>query len=75
MTAADLLRTNLIDGIVPEPEGGAHLDHEATIAALRETLKQALKELAFHSAKQIINERYAKFRNMGSAFVYTGTTV
>jgi acetyl-CoA carboxylase carboxyl transferase subunit alpha len=69
MTAADLLRTNLIDGIVPEPEGGAHLDHEATIAALRETLKQALKELSFHSAKQIISERYAKFRNMGSAFV------
>jgi acetyl-CoA carboxylase carboxyl transferase subunit alpha len=72
MTAEDLLKTNLIDGIVAEPPGGAHLDPEAAIAALRETLKQALKELAFQTSSQIIAERYAKFRAMGTAFVYEG---
>ena len=72
MTAEDLLKTKLIDGIVAEPPGGAHLDPEAAIAALRETLKQALKELAFQTASEIVSERYAKFRAMGSAFVYEG---
>ncbi len=45
MTASDLLDLKLIDGIVPEPEGGAHLDPEAAIKALRQTLKEALDEL------------------------------
>ena len=72
MTADDLLRVNLIDGIVAEPPGGAHLDPDAAIAALRETLKTALKELAFHSSSEIIKERYQKFRTMGTAFVIGG---
>ena len=69
LTADDLLRINIIDGIVAEPPGGAHLDHEVTIAALRVTLKQALKELSFRTAQEIISERYAKFRAMGTASV------
>jgi len=69
LTADDLLGLKLIDGIVPEPPGGAHLDAEATIAALRITLKQALKELSFRTGQEIISERYAKFRAMGSAFI------
>ncbi len=40
MTASDLLGMKLIDGIVPEPPGGAHLDAEAAISALRLTLKR-----------------------------------
>jgi acetyl-CoA carboxylase carboxyl transferase subunit alpha len=69
LTADDLLRLNLIDGIVAEPPGGAHLDAEAAIASLRVTLKQALAELAAHSSQQIISERYAKFRSFGTAFI------
>jgi acetyl-CoA carboxylase carboxyl transferase subunit alpha len=69
LTADDLLRLNLIDGIVSEPPGGAQLDHEATISALRTTLKQALKELSTKTPQQIISERYAKFRSMGTAFI------
>ena len=69
LTADDLLHLNLIDGIVAEPAGGAHLDHEVTIAALRSTLKQALKELSTQTPQQIISERYAKFRAMGTAFI------
>ncbi len=46
MTSTDLLEMKLIDGIVPEPPGGAHLDPEAAIASLRQTLRQALQELS-----------------------------
>ena len=68
MTAADLLEMKLIDGIVPEPPGGAHLEPEIAIAGLRATLRDALAELASLSPQQIIEERYNKFRNMGSFF-------
>lgn len=69
LTADDLLGLNLIDGIVPEPAGGAHLDEEATVAAVKDTLKQALKELSFRTPQETISERYAKFRAMGTAFI------
>jgi acetyl-CoA carboxylase carboxyl transferase subunit alpha len=69
LTADDLLRLSLIDGIVAEPPGGAHLDPESAIAALRVTLKQALKDLSFRTGQEIISERYAKFRAMGTAFI------
>ncbi len=64
LTADDLLELKLIDGIVPEPPGGAHLDPEAAISALRNTLKQALKELASHTPQELVSERYAKFRQI-----------
>ncbi len=67
MTADDLLEMKLIDGIVPEGEG-AHLQPEVAIAALRDTLRSALAELAPLSSEQAIEERYEKFRNMGSFF-------
>lgn len=68
MTATDLLGMGLIDGIVPEPAGGAHLDREAAIAAVRQTLQGALAELCGLSVEQLIEERYKKFREMGNFF-------
>jgi acetyl-CoA carboxylase carboxyl transferase subunit alpha len=68
MTATDLLDMKLIDGIVPEPSGGAHLDPEAAIGSLRQTLKQAIDELAPLTPGQIIEQRYQKFRHMGNFF-------
>jgi acetyl-CoA carboxylase carboxyl transferase subunit alpha len=68
MTAVDLMQMKLIDGIVPEPAGGAHLDPEAAIASLRGTLARALRELSALSPEQIIEQRYAKFREMGNFF-------
>jgi len=68
LTATDLLRMNLIDGIVPEPPGGAHMDPDAAVQFLRQTLKQALDELSPLSPGQIMEERYAKFRQMGNFF-------
>ncbi len=69
LTADDLLRVDLIDGIVAEPAGGAHLDAEATIAALGITLKQALREMALLSPEAVISERYKKFRSFGTQYV------
>lgn len=68
MTASDLLRMKLIDGIVPEPEGGAHLDPEAAIAAVGQTLREALHELSLSSGEQLVDDRYRKFREMGNNF-------
>ena len=68
MTADDLMTMKLIDGIVPEPPGGAHLDPETAIIAVRQTLKQAVEELSAYSAEQLIDERYTKFREMGNFF-------
>ena len=69
MTAPDLLEMKLIDGIVPEPPGGAQLDPEAAIASLRETLRSALAELSGISDGQLLAERYVKFRHMGDFFL------
>jgi acetyl-CoA carboxylase carboxyl transferase subunit alpha len=68
ITADDLLELKVIDGIVPEPPGGAHLDPEAAIAALRDTLKNALSELSVYPAEQLIRDRVKKFRQMGNFF-------
>jgi acetyl-CoA carboxylase carboxyl transferase subunit alpha len=68
LTAPDLLSVKIIDGIVAEPAGGAHLDPEVTIQNLRITLKQALTELAPLSPAELIDQRYTKFRNMGNFF-------
>ncbi|HLJ14649.1 MAG TPA: acetyl-CoA carboxylase carboxyltransferase subunit alpha [Bryobacteraceae bacterium] len=68
MTAADLLKLELIDGIVPEPPEGAQADPDSAAEALRNTLRAALGELAGRPARQLIDERYAKFRRMGNFF-------
>jgi acetyl-CoA carboxylase carboxyl transferase subunit alpha len=68
MTADDLLSIGLIDGVVAEPPGGAHLDPAAAANALRATLCEALEELSGHSPEVLVKERFAKFRAMGSHF-------
>ncbi len=68
LTASDLLQLKLIDGIVPEPPGGAHLNADAAISSLGATLRKAVDELSSASEKQILEERYMKFREMGNFF-------
>lgn len=68
MTADDLLQLKLIDGIVPEPPGGAHLDPDSAIQSLRSALKPVLEELAALTPDEVIQQRYAKFRHMGNFF-------
>jgi acetyl-CoA carboxylase carboxyl transferase subunit alpha len=68
ITAPDLLEMKLIDEIVPEPEGGAHNDPEATAKMLDPFLTRALNELSQLSPRQIVDQRYEKFRRMGQFF-------
>ena len=65
ITAPDLLRLGVIDGIVPEPPGGAHRDWEGTAARLRESLRAELAGLSGKSPDELVNERYDKFRRIG----------
>jgi len=66
LTAQDLMRLGVVDEIVPEPEGGAHREHDTAAAnlgsALRRNLKQALKT----PLDELLKERYAKFRKLGN---------
>jgi acetyl-CoA carboxylase carboxyl transferase subunit alpha len=68
ITAPDLLRFGLIDGIVEEPGEGAHLEGDAAAYNLANTLTAALDELSQKSGQELIQERYAKFRAMGNFF-------
>jgi acetyl-CoA carboxylase carboxyl transferase subunit alpha len=68
ITAEDLQELGCIDGIVPEPEGGAHVDHEAAAALLGSTLEKQLAELKRSTTKELIATRYAKFRKMAQFF-------
>jgi acetyl-CoA carboxylase carboxyl transferase subunit alpha len=68
LTAPDLLQLNLIDGIIPEPEGGAQNDYDAAAERIRETLRESLKQLSSKSAKDLVEQRYQKFRRMGNFF-------
>ena len=68
MTAADLLEMKLIDGMVPEPPEGAHLDPDAAVASLGETLRAALNELSGMTPQALVEQRYEKFRSMGNFF-------
>ncbi len=65
ITAPDLLDLNLIDEIVPEPEGGAHLNHAAAAQLLEPVLERSLTELAGVSVPELLERRYEKFRRMG----------
>jgi acetyl-CoA carboxylase carboxyl transferase subunit alpha len=66
ITAPDLLRLGVIDGIVPEPVGGAHRDWEGAAGTIRTAIRQALTELTGVPASRLVDERYEKFRRMGA---------
>jgi acetyl-CoA carboxylase carboxyl transferase subunit alpha len=68
ITAGDLERLQLIDGIIPEPPGGAHEDHDRAADLLRQALAGALRELAPLTAEELVKQRYQRFRNIGNFF-------
>jgi acetyl-CoA carboxylase carboxyl transferase subunit alpha len=65
LAAPDLLKLGLVDGVIPEPVGGAHHDHAATSAALRDAILAQLDELGKLSTGELLDARYAKFRAFG----------
>jgi len=68
ITARDLHEMGLVDEIVPEPEGGAHLDHEAAAALLDPVLERSLRELQALPLSELLKRRYEKYRRMGQFF-------
>src|SRR5438093_9419557 len=68
ITAKDLTELGSVDGIVPEPAGGAQLDHEAAAALLDASLQNHLAELKKQPLKELVASRYNKFRNMAQFF-------
>jgi acetyl-CoA carboxylase carboxyl transferase subunit alpha len=68
ITARDLKGLGIIDEIVSEPEGGAHVDHDASAALLGSVLDDALAELSRLPIPELLERRYEKFRRMGQFF-------
>ncbi len=69
LTAQDLERLQLIDGTIQEPAEGAHTDPNRAAELVKETIQKALAELAPLTSKELIDDRYDKFRRMGNFFV------
>lgn len=65
ITANDLLKFDIIDGVVKEPRGGAHYDPKMTADNLKKSLLDNLNEMAKMSAQELKDDRYSKFRRMG----------
>ena len=68
ITAKDLKEFGIVDEIVPEPEGGAHVDPEAAAQLLGEVLDRQLVALTHQPTKDLLDARYEKFRKMGQFF-------
>jgi len=69
LTAEDLLELGLIDGIVPEPPGGAQENPDEAAESLRQHLQCRLDQLSHMTGSQLVEHRYTKFRQMGNFFV------
>jgi acetyl-CoA carboxylase carboxyl transferase subunit alpha len=65
LTAQDLHALKLIDGIIPEPLGGAHRGRDEAISAVGAQIDKALRELSPWSASDLIKKRRAKFLAYG----------
>ena len=63
--AAHCLELGVIDGIVPEPEGGAQSDHDEAARLLKESLLENLEELVDIPGDELRRRRRAKFRSLG----------
>jgi acetyl-CoA carboxylase carboxyl transferase subunit alpha len=65
LTSKDLLRLGLVDKIVEEPLGGAHRDPKGTVERVRAQILDWLQELAAIPTRELLEQRYRKFRRMG----------
>jgi hypothetical protein len=65
MTATDQLELGVIDGIIPEPAGGAQEDPAATARAIREALLAAFGRVTRLDPEALLATRYARLRSIG----------
>ena len=66
LTAIDLHGLGLVDGVIPEPEGGAHHDLAATAKSVGDAIAAAIAELSALPTDELLERRYAKFRRFGA---------
>jgi acetyl-CoA carboxylase carboxyl transferase subunit alpha len=62
---SDLISFGIVDGVVPEPDGGAHTDHALTAANIKTQILETLKRLEQKTGEQLVRERMTKFLAMG----------
>jgi acetyl-CoA carboxylase carboxyl transferase subunit alpha len=65
LTATDMLNFGLVDGVIPEPLGGAHWDYDEAAATLKNFLLPVIKELKKIPAEKRCSQRIEKFSKMG----------
>jgi acetyl-CoA carboxylase carboxyl transferase subunit alpha len=65
ITASDLKGRELVDDVIPEPAGGAHVSHEELFQTVDEVFSRQLGELTSLSPDELLEQRYQKFRHMG----------
>jgi acetyl-CoA carboxylase alpha subunit len=66
VTGRDLLRLGVVDGVVPEPEGGAHAHAAATAANVKTAIVDCLRDLVELPADELLEQRYRRFRKFGT---------
>ncbi|MCH2109930.1 MAG: acetyl-CoA carboxylase carboxyltransferase subunit alpha [Polyangiaceae bacterium] len=66
LTAPHLLELGVVDGIIDEPPGGAHQDFELAAKFIDQSLKRNLRELLKLSGDELVEDRYDRFRRLGS---------
>ncbi len=65
ITGEDLQEFGICDAILPEPDEGAHVDHRATAAGIVDYLSRTLPKVSGHSATELLEARYRKYRKIG----------
>jgi acetyl-CoA carboxylase carboxyl transferase subunit alpha len=65
LTAPDLLKLEVVDEIIPEPEGGAHRDYDSVAANVGRALRQAVEQVSEIPIAELLEKRYQKFRRLG----------
>ncbi|MFN5183232.1 MAG: acetyl-CoA carboxylase carboxyltransferase subunit alpha [Bacteroidota bacterium] len=65
LTATDMLKNNLVDGVIKEPLGGAHANPEEAFLIVKDEILKTLEELKKKSPEERINQRIEKFCSMG----------
>ena len=75
LTADACRELKVVDAVVPEPEGGAHTNHDAAARNLLAALLRALTETQQVPAKRLLRARYRRYRAIGEYSGYIGTTL
>ena len=65
LTADNMLKFKLIDGIIPEPEGGAHWNYDEAADLLKNYIKPILQDLKQIAPEERVRQRIEKFGQMG----------